>query len=226
MLLSIIMPLASSADLNRRLIKQLCQLPDTEILICGHQIQVIEFQTDAPIQFIDAPPGRAQALNQGASLAHGEFLWFLHADSFIDNQTLQDLLNLIHDQGLPSALYYFDLDFVSDHQRCQQLLRINSAGVYFRSRILLSPFGDQAFLISRKTFSNVAFPETASYGEDHLFVWLCRQRGIAVKALPLRIGTSGRKYEAQGWSKTSCQHIMLWLKQWLPEVMRYLSKQA
>ena len=212
--LSVIIPLGPDEKAWRSMLTDLAQLPyGTEILIVtSDKASAKDVPISLPnkkIQCIVSKPGRAQHMNAGAKIAKGEFLWFLHADSKFGPDTLSKLSDAIRDY--PNALLYFDLAFLHD---ASSLMFLNAWGVYFRSRILKVPFGDQGFCIQKHQFTKInGFPEGLDYGEDHVFVWRARQHDLDIQPVGATLFTSARKYKRHGWLKTTIMHQYLWIKQ-------------
>lgn len=154
---------------------------------------------------------RATAMNAGAQLAQGKFLWFVHADSRLTTRHIHALKTSLRVN--PEALHYFDLRFYG-----HPMMWLNSFGVWLRSHWLATPFGDQALCLSKQSFLRIgAYPEDVAYGEDHALVWHALQQGISLRCTGEVLFTSARKYEKNGWLKTTGLHIYLWAKQAWPE---------
>jgi GT2 family glycosyltransferase len=93
-------------------------------------------------------------------------------------------------------------------------MKINSWGANMRARFFGIPFGDQGFCIEKQLFETLGgYSETAPYGEDHLFVWRAHKAGVKLNRVPARLTTSARKYQQNGWLKTTLLHQYLWIKQ-------------
>lgn len=223
MKLSIIIPLAVGEAEPEFLLDSLAALADIgEVIIVGSDCYSppTAGRSGCCIQRISSDDGRANALNAGAAAACGQWLWFLHADSRLDDSAVRCLRATLDGAG---GLYYFGLHFHSDNTKLAARMRLNSLGVTLRSRYLLSPFGDQGLCIDRNSFNRAGvFPPRRRYGEDHVFVWQCRLAGIAVTALPASISTDARKYQHHGWLSTTVRHNLLWIKQWGPLFCRWL----
>jgi hypothetical protein len=157
------------------------------------------------IRWITTRRGRAHQMNFGTEYASCCYVWFLHADSRVRAAGLAALERSL--EIAPAALHYFDLTFQDDGP---WLTCSNAWGVRFRSRYLGLPFGDQGFCLSREQFQQIGrFDERAAYGEDHLLVWSARRQGIPIRCVGESIATSARKYQAQGWLRTTLRNAWL-----------------
>ncbi len=207
---------------------------DIEIIVVHNEESDPEFWTnirreldgklsEKNVHWISSGLGRGQQLNAGAAQAKGSFLWFLHADSILEKNTFISLKTAIKNH--PRALHYFTLAFSNDGPAF--LMKVNEIFVHFRSKLLGSPFGDQGFCIHKTLFDLVGgYPENLPYGEDHVFVWRVRQAGIPILSISKKLFTSARKYQKNGWVKTTFIHNKLWMKQVIPEAKIYLQSRG
>lgn len=233
-MISIIVPVAPGDDSWRVLLQDLSKQSDEgkltgcDVLFVGSdeseiaaiQVKMTTYSKsfNQQVKTHCAGDSRATAMNAGVQLAESEFLWFVHADSRIETRHVHVLKTSLRVD--PDALHYFDLRFYG-----HPMMWLNSFGVWLRSHWLLSPFGDQALCISKQNFLRVgAYPEDVAYGEDHTFVWHALQQGISLRCTGAALLTSARKYEKNGWLKTTGLHIYLWAKQAWPE-FKVLMKQ-
>jgi hypothetical protein len=204
---SIIIPFAPDDLTWKALLSDFNNLPDTTevILVAANKKsaqEVQDFLLATHIQVISTAKGRAAQMNAGASAASNPCLWFLHADSRIDAQCVKAIDSFDFSKN---TLAYFGLKFSNDGP---EWMGINRFGVWFRSRFLRIPFGDQGFVISKSCFEMLgAFREDLSSGEDHAFVWKARKNEVALKHLNASIQTSARKYMKYGWGKTTRLHL-------------------
>ena len=226
--LAVIIPVSEDEERWRYLLKDLRVLPqNTEIILTGPKnIQseleeiVSQEKLKATVIWVNSPKGRARQMNMAAKNTNKEILWFLHADSRVDAHAFKAIKKM--GEKAKSLLFYFNLKFQDDGPR---LTFLNFIGVWVRSHFMKMPFGDQGFLIGKCLFECVGgYPEDVVYGEDHLFVWKARQKGIALKCTGTFISTSARKYARDGWLKTTVHHGRLAYKQALPELFRMLFK--
>jgi rSAM/selenodomain-associated transferase 2 len=212
MRLSVIVPLAPGEAEWRDLAGQLEDVLDQncELLLVAAGERVA-WQSKVPLKLLASEVGRARQLNVGAQAAHGDFLWFLHADTRL-SPGAWPAVQAFMARG-EKALGWFDLAFRSDGPLP---VRLNAMGANFRSRYLGIPFGDQGFVMPALLFAEVGgFNEQAAYGEDHLFVWAVRHAGYRVVPVEALLSTSARKYARYGWVRTTLRHL------WLTAVQAY-----
>ena len=163
---------------------------------------------------------RPRQLNEGVRKATRDFLWFLHADSMLVPKALATLLESLGKDS--QAFHYFNLRFLPDGP---PLMFINEIGCWIRSHILGIPFGDQGFVLSKENFERIGgFPENVPYGEDHLFVWRARQKGIRLRCIGALLYTSARRYAETGWAKLTWAYACRWTRQAWPEWKKVYEK--
>ncbi len=218
-----IIPLAPDETAWRGLLPALSDLPEnSEIILAypaGEPAPEIDLSLSLhPLRLVAGTSGRAGQMNDAAQAAKGQYLWFLHADSQCETGTISALLHAIEKH--PEALLYFDLVFLRDGS---PLMAVNQCGVWLRSRLFKTPFGDQGFCLKAESFHALGgYPQDVAYGEDHILIWRARQKGIAITSTGARLHTSARKYKTQGWLYTTIQHQYLWLKQAWPEWIKLM----
>lgn len=212
--LSVIVPLAPGETEWQGLLQQLVALP------AGSEVIVVRADDEswpAPVNWpgrvryreCHSAPGRAQQQNLGASLAQGHWLWFLHADSRLRENTLRELQQFL--AGGVDALGWFKLVFRRDGPRWTHL---NAVGANLRARWFGLPFGDQGLVLPRHCFEALhGFDETARHGEDHLLVWAARHAALPLRRIPAWLETSARKYAQHGWLATTVRHGRLTVAQ-------------
>jgi hypothetical protein len=209
--LAVVVPIGPGEQAWRGLLPQLAALPPAaRIVLVATTDADLPDRSDrlvaalrAELLTMTTAPGRAWQQNAGAHAADRRFLWFLHADSRLDDMTLPALARGL--QHAPDSLGFFDLRFESDGPLA---VRLNGLGVFVRSRWLGLPFGDQAFFLSHASFERLGgFDTTLAYGEDHALVWAARRAGMALVPARAPIYTSARKYAEGGWLRTTARHV-------------------
>jgi hypothetical protein len=218
--IAVIIPVGPGETAWKALLTDLGSLPrNAEVLLVGVDAEPADFKCYTAItlpfgaRWLQSHPGRGRQLNYGVNDSTCSFLWFLHADSRIDSVALETLDRALRES--PNAIHHFDLAFQSDGPR---LTGINAWGANFRSRFLHLPFGDQGFCLSRDIFCQLGrFDESVPYGEDHLFIWKAHCKRIPVRRVAAQISTSARKYNQDGWLRTTSVHLWRTARQALPQ---------
>lgn len=216
---SVIVPLAPREEAWGELLGDLRGLsPDCKIYLVGPELPVrSEIQAilgARHVSTVRSPLGRAIQLNIGARESDSPFLWFLHADTRVGGEAFSKLGASV--DAVPDAVHYFKLAYQDDGP---WLMFLNSFGAAIRSALFGLPFGDQGFFLSREVFNQTGgFNERVEYGEDHLFMWQVKRRGIPLRCTGACIYTSARKYRERGWLKTTGEHGVLCLRQMFSEM--------
>lgn len=204
--LSIIIPVGPGDVAWHGLVDQLSQLaahPQVLLVFATGDAQASEVPDHCSP--LSAPAGRAHQLNAGISVADGEWLWLLHADSRLQPDTWPALRD--HIAAMPRRLGWFRLKFTDDGP---WLMRLNALGANLRARWLGLPFGDQGFVLHRDDAARLGpFDPTLAYGEDHVMVWRARRIGLPLQRIDGTLATSARKYTEQGWLRTTLRHLRL-----------------
>lgn len=213
MKISVIIPIGFKEIQLSYLLEQLNDLPQSsEILLITPNLDNLSHisteNSNLTIKKIISQSGRANSMNLGAKESKGEFLWFIHADSKLDKDTIKTLLVAMEKK--PKNLLYFNLSFYDG----PKLMKLNELGVRFRTYFLKTPFGDQGLCMRRDVFKDLGeYQAQASIGEDHLLVRQAVRKKVPLTRIKAKIYTSGRKYEKNGWLKTTLTHLYLWREQ-------------
>lgn len=209
-LLSIVIPIGPQETSFKFLLKDLENIKeDYEVILVGtREIDPIKSKI-LNLRYFVSEMGRGAQLNFGAKKSKGKFIWFLHADSRLREGAFTKLLNSLLKNS--QDIHYFNLKFIP---RGPKML-INEWGVKLRSDYLGMPFGDQGIALKKEIFEKVGgFQRTA--GEDHHFIWQAKLKGFKLRNTKEKIYTSARKYEQNGWVRTTSKHLFLTIKQAIP----------
>lgn len=159
---------------------------------------------------------RANAMNEGAAKVINNYLWFVHADTKLEQGHIIALQNAIKQK--PNHIHYFPLKFDNDGP-C--LTKINTIGANIRSRFLGLPWGDQALCLSKENFENLGYyNEELLYGEDHVLILRAHKNKIKLNALSIPLITSAREYRKKGWLKLTLLRQYLWIKLTIQEWLK------
>jgi predicted glycosyltransferase involved in capsule biosynthesis len=223
-LISIVVPLGPNEKKWKTLAYQLSLLPEEKFelifVACSDKHFYLLNKILKSFVYLKTFASRARQLNLGASRAKGEFVWFLHADSYISYDVIKNLIGAT--RKYKNSLCYFHLKF---YDKPHLLIILNEWGAWLRSCVFKVPFGDQGFFINKSVFSRLSgFCEKCSYGEDHLFVWKAHHASVPLQVLDASLYTSARKYQHYGWTKLTLVYQYLWIKQALPQWIKKWNK--
>jgi rSAM/selenodomain-associated transferase 2 len=141
--------------------------------------------------FIAPKKGRAAQMNYGAKLAHGEILYFVHADTMPHADFFIQIINALNN-GIDFGCYKYQFDSPS------KLLQCNAYMTKFKGSWVGG--GDQTLFISKANFNKLnGFNDDYLIMEDFDFVKRAKKMGLIFGILPFNIIVSARKYNSNSW---------------------------
>ena len=135
---------------------------------------------------------RANQMNIAAKYAKGEYLWFLHVDSIVDNNSINEIENIKEDVGC------FTLKFDSDKWQMKMVAFNSNLRVKCRN----IAFGDQGIFIKRELFEKIGGYKSIPIMEDYQLSMDIKKLGKKIHLSKLPIITSARRFEKNGIFKT------------------------
>ncbi len=195
--ISIVLPVYDEAITIKETIRSLLSLEASagiEIIVVdgdplGGTIATI---TDRRVLTAISEKGRARQMNRGASLASGDILLFLHADSVLPDKASSLVRDALTDQAVVAGA--FDIGFATD----RKIFRITERYVQARTRLTRVPFGDQAVFIRREYFNRIGGYAVIPLMEDIDLMRRIRKRGDHISIIPEKVRTSVRRWEKEG----------------------------
>jgi len=160
---------------------------------------------DLKIRLLNSEKGRAKQMNTGSSIATGDILYFLHADSF---PPLNYDTHIINEVKKGNNAGCFRLQFDSNHW----WLKIASWLTQFSWRACRG--GDQSQFITKALFEDIGgFDETYNIYEDNILINELYKRNEFV-VINKKIKTSARLYKKHGVWKIQYHFLAIYLKRW------------
>jgi rSAM/selenodomain-associated transferase 2 len=141
---------------------------------------------------VSSEKGRAKQMNAGASMATGEILIFLHADTELPTLALQKISAVMEQGGYVAGA--FDLGIKSD----RLIFKIIASLASLRSRLNRIPYGDQAIFIRREYFDKIGGYKEIPLMEDVELMKRIKKSGYKIRILYDRVKTSSRRWEQEG----------------------------
>lgn len=207
-MLSIIIPTYNEADVIVGLVNHLQfngQDKVNEIIVVdgNSSDNTFELAKNAGAKVITAnKKGRAAQMNQGAEMATGKILYFVHADSFPPASYVHDIMAAVK-EGYDLGCYRFK--FKSD----KLLLKFNSYCTRFDR--LMCRGGDQTLFVKK-----VVFEELDGYKDDYLIMeeydFLIRARKkYMFKIIPKDVLVSARKYDNNNYFRVNFANFVVFM---------------
>ncbi len=157
---------------------------------------------------LDAHRGKGPQINAGASVATGNVLLFLHADSLLPSDAGKQIRKILDAEK--NAGGCFCVRFAETRPRS---LRLVSAGINLRTRRTRTATGDQAIFVRRDVFERAGgCPDWPLFEDVELVrrIKKCGAFGVVRSAVTI----SPRRYIRHGILKTACLIYGLRLAFW------------
>ncbi|MFN3740557.1 MAG: TIGR04283 family arsenosugar biosynthesis glycosyltransferase [Thermodesulfovibrionales bacterium] len=183
--LSVIIPALNEEGYIKVAIESARKLNPLEIIVVdgGSTDRTKEIAEREGAIVIESPMGRGTQLNRGASVAKGDILLFLHADSVIPERV--DIRKHINN-GQAGGFFRLGFDDPSISIRLVEFF------ANLRARLFSLPYGDQAIFIKKEVFERIGGFKEYPFLEDLELVR--RLKGfVRLKSLPDKVIVSSRR---------------------------------
>lgn len=164
-----------------------------EIIVAdgGSTDQTLEFAAKAGARAVLSPEkGRAAQMNHGASVAKGDILYFVHADTFPPPTFAPDIEKSVQD-GFLVGRYQTKFDST------RAILKLNA--FFTRFDLFMCYGGDQTLFMEKRLFDKIGgFDTSMRIMEDYEIIE--RAKKLAkYKILSGKVLVSARKYDTNSW---------------------------
>jgi len=205
--LSIVVPARNDAEALARTLDHLATLPgvdDAEVIVAAAGDPAGSARAVAGRAQLLQPDGstRAELMNAGAAAAHGEVLFFLHADSFPPRDALALIRRALADPRAVGGA--FEHLFAEPVWSLRAITWINRA----RYRLTRNYYGDQGLFVRTTVFRALGGYRDLRLMEDLEFAQRLKRRGRSV-LIHTPLVTSGRRFLARGPWRTF--FLIVWL---------------
>jgi rSAM/selenodomain-associated transferase 2 len=197
-LISVIIPTYNESETIRDTVESLRVWSDIleVIVVDGGSSDGTVRLVEPPARLIQAPRGRASQMNEGARLASAEVLLFLHSDTRLPGNFLQQLEHALSDSEVVGGAFKVKFDHPGLFFYLASLgsnLRAAASGIYF---------GDQAIFARRDVFHRIGGFPLIELMEDWEFSLSMRRVG-KTQLLPGPVTTSARRWLIHGKWRTA-----------------------
>jgi uncharacterized protein len=169
----------------------------------GSQDETLAIAQDWGAKVVESPPGRAKQMNQGAAMARGNLLLFLHGDTQLPQGFLTDLEAVLAKPQVVAGAFGLEID-----DRAWGL-RLVEWGVEVRSRWFQMPYGDQGIFIRADRFREVGGFRDMPIMEDFALMQGLKKLG-RIEISPSSVKTHARRWQHLGiWRTTGLNQVMI-----------------
>lgn len=172
-----------------------------EIIIAdgGSTDETVRLAEPLADKVIFSEQGRAIQMNAGAENAKGNVLIFLHADTFLPDDAIKQISQVVANKGQWGR---FDVTLSGRHP----MLRIIAWFMNWRSRLTGIATGDQVIFVNKRLFESVGQFPTIALMEDIALSKKLKKISPPV-CLNVKVVSSGRRWERFGVVKTI---LLMW----------------
>ena len=202
--LSVIIPTLDEEASVARAIRSCREAGPCEVIVVdgGSRDRTVEIARAEADAVIIAPRGRAAQMNAGAAVARGEVLLFLHADTLLPAGAAAAVLRALEDRAVVGGAFRVRLAPSRAAGRyVRAALGITGRMIGARAAVSRSYSGDQAIFVRAEGFRGLGGYPDVPLMEDVEMSRRMRRAGRTV-LLPLRVESSGRRWEAWGPLRT------------------------
>jgi rSAM/selenodomain-associated transferase 2/rSAM/selenodomain-associated transferase 1 len=195
--LSVIIPALNEEVQLPDTLASLSGIPGIEIIVVdgGSSDATLEVARDTGVRTLAAHPPRAIQMNAGAGLAVGDILLFLHADTRLPRDVVQQVRQTLRPARVAAGAFHLSIAGALSGLRAIERV------ANWRSRLLQMPYGDQGLFLSRDLFWELGGFPPIPIMEDFELVRRLKRRGrIALAHGSAR--TSNRRWQRLGALKT------------------------
>ncbi|WP_414574595.1 TIGR04283 family arsenosugar biosynthesis glycosyltransferase [Anabaena sp. CCY 9402-a] len=196
--ISIIIPTLNEAANIKQAIFTTQSSKNIEIIVvdAGSEDETVAIADAMGVKVILSTPGRAVQMNLGATVASGEILLFLHADTRLPMGFDEMIRTALQQPGVVAGAFTLQIDAPIF------ALRLVEWGVKWRSHFWQMPYGDQAIFMTKSVFQEIGcFPEMPIMEDFELIRRLQRIGKIFILSVP--VITSSRRWLQKGLLKTT-----------------------
>lgn len=214
MYISIIIPVLNEELMIRKTLQNILNIQTTElrpwqiiVVDGGSQDCTLEIVKSFPVEVLQITGGRSVQMNEGAKIATGEVLLFLHGDTLLPADFADWVAKIMNTPGAIVGAFRLKIN------SSQSLLRVIEILVNVRSHYGQLPYGDQAIFLRAETFRKIGGFPLMPIMEDFVLIRQLSKIGKIVIA-PAAVITSERRWQKLGICKTTLINQLMIIGYW------------
>ena len=209
--LSIIVPVHSECGEINSCLERLAGLDEIDqaevVVVDGHGGDTLrcirEDGHGLALRTVVSAPGRGFQMHRGALESRGRYLMFLHVDTVLP----VNALTLVRRTLRRNRAGCFDMCILT----IDPLIRLISVLASLRARFSRIPYGDQTHFFRRDSYFALGGYKSIPLMEDVDLMRRLRRRGVPVRILRERIGTSDRRWKKEGILRSTLRNWSIYL---------------
>jgi rSAM/selenodomain-associated transferase 2 len=202
---SVIVPVLNEARLIGDFLRRVGNLAaDLEIIVVdgGSNDHTISIAGRLASQTIVTPRGRALQMNAGAALARGQILWFLHADSTVPADAIEEIRTALANPWEAGGCFRLR------YPRLDLIYRVSDALGNLGVEVFGFALGDHGIFCRRSAFFRIGgYPDVPILEDAELYRRL-RKVG-KMKQLQQTIVSDPRTFEKEGPFRTTAVYFLI-----------------
>lgn len=207
--ISIIIPALNEEDSIRQTLDSLQTFDNAEIILVdgGSADATLLIAENYDVKILHAPRGRGSQLQFGGNCASSEILWFLHADTVVSTDSVEQIKKALENPRAAGG--NFTIRFDGERFAAKFL-----TWLYPNLRKLGLIYGDSAIFARREIYQKMGGFKPFPIFEDLDFVERLKKEG-AIVTLKSVVTTSSRRFENKSFllvfSRWTILQILYWL---------------
>jgi rSAM/selenodomain-associated transferase 2 len=205
MKISIIIPTLNEANTLELTLEGVLQEKNREVWVIdgGSTDNTLELAKKWGVNAILSPnKGKAAQMNYGATLATGEILLFLHADTLLSANYGDKIRNMMQDSRFIAGSFQFRF------KHPNLALKVVEKTVNWRSHWFSLPYGDQGLFLKANTFQTMGGFKNMPIMEDFEMIQRLKQQG-KIAMIPDAVMISDRRWRKLGVLRTTLINQMI-----------------
>lgn len=207
--ISIIIPALNEEDSIRETLRSLQTFDNAEIILVdgGSTDATISIAENYNVKILHAPRGRGAQLQLGGNCASGEILWFLHADTIVSKDAVEQIKKALENPRAAGGNFTIRFDGARSAAKFLTWLYplLGKIGLIY---------GDSAIFARRDVYRKMGGFRSFPIFEDLDFVERLKREG-AIVTLKSVVTTSSRRFENKSFllvfSRWTILQILYWL---------------